>query len=284
MGRLAFAAATSQFGDWQIDVISDGYIEMPVSRALPEASEDELNKYLGSEAVAAGSYRVACNLVVLRREEQVILIDAGAGPSFLDSTGIGIEALSALGVEPDQVTHVLFTHAHPDHLWGVKDDFDELLFTDATHWIAEPEWNYWTDPATVSRIAADRQFFAVGAKDRLALIADQSERFTASQEVLPGIVAIATHGHTPGHVSFQLEAGSESLVIVGDALTNVRYSFEQPSLLTSSDQDAPLAVEARLKLLDQLVAQQSELIGFHFPHPGIGRVERLNGAYRFVSG
>ncbi len=281
--KLAFAAASSRFGDWQIDVVSDGFIELPVARALPGASDDELQHFLGEETVASGSYRVACNLVVLRKADQVVLIDAGAGPSFLDSTGVAGEALSSLGIEADQVTHVLFTHAHPDHLWGVKDDFDEVLFTNAAHWISATEWNYWTDPATVSRISADRQFFAVGAKDRLALVAEQSDRFQPEQEVLPGIVAIDTSGHTPGHVAFQVNDGDNSLVIVGDALTNVRFSFEQPNRITGSDQDGQMAAESRLKLLDRLVAQKSELIGFHFPHPGTGTVERNNGAYRFVS-
>jgi len=281
--RLTFAAASSQFGAWQIDVICDGYIELPVAGALPGVSDEELQQIFAKDAVETGTYRVDCNLVVLRREDQVVLIDAGAGPGFLDSTGVGVEALSALGIEPDQVTQVLFTHAHPDHLWGVKDDFDEVLFTSAAHWISETEWNYWTAPATVSQIASDRQFFAVGAKDRLALIAEQTERFKPEQEVLPGVTALATHGHTPGHVSFQLDTGDDSLVIVGDALTNVRFSFEHPSIVTGSDQDGQMGVAARLSLLDRLVAQQSQLIGFHFPHPGTGRVERYNGAYRFVS-
>jgi len=241
MHRMTFAAASSQFGGWQIDVISDGYIDLPASRALPNASDEELQELFGKGAIDAGSYRADCNLVVLRKEDQVVLIDAGAGPAFLESTGVGLEALTSLGIEPDQVTHVLFTHAHPDHLWGVKDDFDELLFINAAHWISDSEWNYWTDPATVSRISADRQFFAVGAKDRLALIAEQTDRFKPEQEVLSGVVAIASYGHTPGHVSFQLNEGDESLVIIGDALTNVRYSFEHPAMLTGADQDGQMA-------------------------------------------
>lgn len=280
--KLAFAAASSQFGSWQIDVISDGFIELPVARALPDASVEQRQEYLGS--AIGETYRVDCNMVVLRRGDEVVLIDAGAGPAFLESTGTAIEALSALGIEPDQVTHVLFTHAHPDHLWGVKDDFDEVLFSNAAYWISASEWDYWTDPATVSRISEDRQFFAVGAKSRLALIAGQTGQFKPEQEVLPGITALATYGHTPGHVAFQLHSGSESLVIVGDALTNVRYSFEAPTLITGSDQDGTMAAESRLKLLDRLVAQKADVIGFHFPYPGTGRVERHAGAYRFVSG
>ena len=73
-------------------------------------------------------------------------------------------------------------------------------------------------------------------------------------------------------------------MIVGDALTNVRYSFEAPTLTTGSDQDGTMAAESRSKLLDRLVAQKADVIGFHFPYPGTGRVERHAGAYRFVSG
>lgn len=283
MHKLTFAVARSQFGGWQIDVVSDGYIELPASRALPNASDDELQEYFGKGNIEAGSYRADCNLVVLRKDDQVVLIDAGAGPAFLESTGVGVEALASLDIEPDQVTHVLFTHGHPDHLWGVKDDFDELLFTNAEHWISDTEWNYWTDPSTVSRISADRQFFAVGAKDRLALIAEQTDRFKPEQEVIPDIIALASHGHTPGHVSFQLNAGNDSLVVIGDALTNSRFSFEHPSMMTGADQDSQIAAESRRVLLDRLVAQKSAVIGFHFPYPGTGTVERHDSAYRFVA-
>jgi len=97
------------------------------------------------------------------------------------------------------------------------------------------------------------------------------------------VIAIATHGHTPGHVSFQLHAGDDSLLIVGDALTNSRFSLEYPSMLTGSDQDGQVAADTRLTLLDRLVAQKSAVIGFHFPYPGTGTVERHSGAYRFVA-
>jgi glyoxylase-like metal-dependent hydrolase (beta-lactamase superfamily II) len=98
-------------------------------------------------------------------------------------------------------------------------------------------------------------------------------------EVLPGIRAM----DTPGHVSFELRAGSESVVVIGDALTNSLFSFEKPNWRIGADQDAEMAVVARNRLLDQLTNDKMQMIGYHIPYPGIGRVERAGNAYRFVA-
>ncbi|MEE9374999.1 MAG: MBL fold metallo-hydrolase, partial [Rhizobiaceae bacterium] len=88
---------------------------------------------------------------------------------------------------------------------------------------------------------------------------------------------------TPGHSAFEVQDGSESLMIVGDSIANHHVAFEYPKWHAGFDQDHETAVKTRLSLLDQLAAEKKMIIGYHLPHPGIGRVEKKDSAYRFVA-
>src|SRR5690606_3702710 len=88
--------------------------------------------------------------------------------NFTSSTGRLAEGLTEAGIDPAEVTDVVFTHAHPDHLWGLTDDFDELVFPEADYHIGQVEWDFWSSPDLVDRVAEDRQSFVVGAQARFA--------------------------------------------------------------------------------------------------------------------
>ena len=93
-----------------------------------------------------------CNVTLYRDGTNTVLFDVGSGPDFMPSAGKITEAMDAIGLAPEEVTHVIFTHAHPDHIWGLLDEFDEPLFYEAAYHIGRQEWEYWTDPATVDTI------------------------------------------------------------------------------------------------------------------------------------
>ena len=89
-------------------------------------------------------------------------------------------------------------------------------------------------------------------------------------------------GHTPGHAAFALHQGSDSLMIVGDALTHL-ISFENPAFRNMSDMDTDTAVASRLALLDRMHADKMQLIGYHLPAPGFGRVEKSGTSFRYIA-
>jgi glyoxylase-like metal-dependent hydrolase (beta-lactamase superfamily II) len=122
----------------------------------------------------------------------------------------------------------------------------------------------------------------VGAQNRLSVLEDQINLFNYSDEVIPGIEAVNTSGHTPGHTSFSIQRGNESVMIIGDALTHPIISFEKAGWPSGSDQDREQGLKTRLALLDRLATDKTMLLGYHLPYPGLGRVERSNNTYRFV--
>ncbi|WP_068109886.1 MBL fold metallo-hydrolase [Tropicimonas marinistellae] len=278
-----WAHAKIELSGTSVEVLSDGHLTLPGDFIFGPMPEAELTPVLQPFGLTPDQpLTPECNLTLLRKDDMVVLFDAGSGASFQDSAGKIMDALSAADLAPEDVTHVVFTHAHPDHLWGVLDDFDEPLFYEAKHLIGKAEWAYWMDPATVDTIGAERAAFAVGAKRRLETMADAMQFFEDGEEILPGVAAHMTPGHTPGHMSFEIRSGSESVMVLGDAIGNHHVAFARPDWPSGSDQDQPLAAATRNKLMERLASEQMRFVGFHLPG-GIGRAERDGSSYRFVA-
>lgn len=275
-------AQTVSTGAAEITVLSDGALNLPLGFVFPDAPKEELDRLLAENGMAADALRPDCNVTLARIGERVVIFDVGAGPNFMPSAGKLADSLTAADIDPAEVTDVVFTHAHPDHIWGLTDDFDELVFPDAAYHIGQAEWDFWASPDALSKVAEERQTFVVGAQNRFAALDGRVRFLKGGDEVLPGVEAVATPGHTPGHLSFMIHGG-EPVLVVGDAITNSVISFAQPDWPTASDHDQAQGAQTRHALLDRLAGDKARAIGFHFPHPGAGLVERKDGAFRYVA-
>ena len=277
------AAHQMRLGETEIMSASDGTLVLPTAFFFGELPQEELAGILAEHGLSSDTLEPPCNVTVMRRGSEITLFDAGAGASFMPSAGALMDSLDALGIAPEEVSHVVFTHAHPDHIWGVLDDFDELVFPEAHYLIGQKEWDYWRDPNTVNTIDEARASFAVGAQRRLEAIEERCTFFADGDEILPGVMALATFGHTPGHMAFELREGNEALLIGGDAIGNHHVAFARPDWASGADQDTDMAAVTRARLLDKLAHEQMPLLGFHLPEGGIGRVERKSSGYQFVT-
>ena len=279
---LTFAQTTLRFGSSEVTSISDGHLVLPGAMFFDGLPKAEIEQILSKNGVSADQLMPPCNLTLLRQADKAVLFDAGAGAGFMPSAGSMLDSLEALGVTPEDITHVVFTHAHPDHLWGVLDDFDDPVFPEAQLMIGQAEWDYWTDPDTVDTIGDARAAFAVGAARRLQAIEEQISFFNGAKEILPGVMAHSTPGHTPGHMSFEIRDGANAVMVGGDAIGNHHVAFARPDWHSGADQDPELGARTRMRLLDRLAVDDVTLLGFHLPNGGLGHVEREGDAYRFV--
>ena len=280
--NAGFAYAQVALGDIKIDVVSDGALTLPGSFIFEPMPKDELLPILERYGQSAEILTPPCNVTLMRQGERTILFDVGSGPDFSPNSGILLDSLEALEVAPESVTDIVFTHAHPDHLWGLLDDFDDPLFPEATYMIGKTEWDYWMNPNTIDEIGEARVSFALGAKRRLELIEDQITFFADGDEIMSGAMARSTFGHTPGHMAFEIRKGSESLMIVGDCIGNDHIAFAKPEWNSGSDQDQETASATRVTLLDQLAHEKMQIIGYHLAGNGIGYVDKMSDGYLFV--
>lgn len=284
IGRPARAQfiARSAAGGGELGILSDGGLTLPVSAAARGVPEDALTALLAQGGHSGPTIQSSLNVPVLKRGSEVILFDCGGGPNFMATAGKLPAAMAAAGIDPASVSHVLLTHAHPDHLWGAVDDFDAPAYANATYHLSQGEWDYWMDPGLFGKLPETQHAFAAGAQRILKLIEPKLKRFRPGEEPVAGIAAIDTAGHTPGHVSFEVRGGGEPFVVTGDAITHPIVSFQRPDWPGGFDRDGEQAAASRRKLLDRLATDRLLLSGYHLPNGGLGRAERSGSAYRFV--
>lgn len=279
--NISFAATELALGEAKLITLSDGNLTLPGDFVLAQMDPAEAEAMRQKYHLDAQTYTPPCNVTLYQDGTRNVLFDVGAGPDFMPSAGKLDAAFEAAGITHDDITHVVFTHGHPDHLWGLLDDFDEPRFANADYLIGQAEFDYWTDPNTVNTIGDSRTTFAVGAARRLEVIAEQIALFEDGAEIIPGVMARLSAGHTPGHMSFVV--GGKAL-IVGDAISNNFVAFERPEFASPSDQDPEMAAATRVGLLDQITADGLSLVGFHLPGGGIGSVTREGDSYTYLEG
>jgi len=284
MPRRVFAAPVSiPLGNGELTIFSDGHLSLsPAILFDGEKQTEEAKKLFDAAGVPFGTLQPPINITLWRTADRLVLFDVGSGSQFMDTAGLLPLQLEEAGIDPADITDVVFTHAHPDHCWGLLDDFDELLCPNATYHMHGSEYDYWMSEDTLNNTPEEMLGMVAGARNRLPLIEEQIARFNWGDEVLPGIEAVDTHGHTPGHTSFTIHQGSESILVLGDALTNVVMSFARPKWPWRSDVQPEEAIQTRVKLLDRLASDQTQIIGYHLPASGVGSVEREGTAYRFL--
>jgi glyoxylase-like metal-dependent hydrolase (beta-lactamase superfamily II) len=280
----AFARDAYRFehGEFDITVLSDGFITLPAEVLLPDATAGERAKILAGLGGDSSGAAVQANVPLIRHGEDLILIDNGAGTGFQQSAGRLARNLERAGVRPEAITKVVFTHAHPDHSGATVTGDGKLLYPNARYYVGRTEWGFWTDRNFESRRAPALHGFARGARRDLLAVEDRITRLRAGDEIVPGMQAVETPGHTPGHLSFELK-GRDNLLITGDACTNDVIFFAHPQWHFGFDTDAELALANRRMLLDRAASEKLNLLGYHWTYPGVGHAERAGEAYRFVA-
>ena len=279
----AFAAApyTIKHGAFELAVVSDGHLVLPTSFLAPDAPAAQRDALLKAAGQTGEQYNSPTNVTLIRSGTNLILVDMGSGDRFMPTAGKLWDNLKTAGIDKAKITKVVFTHGHPDHLWGAIDELDELIMPDATFYVASAEWNFWTGDNATRGLPPERAGFVTGARRNYAAIKGKMKMVKGGDEIVPGLRIADTPGHTQGHVSLEL-VGGDGLIIGGDALTHPLISFQHPEWKPLADHVPDQAVATRRRLLDRLATDRSRLIGFHLPYPGVGTVERKDGAYRFV--
>jgi glyoxylase-like metal-dependent hydrolase (beta-lactamase superfamily II) len=201
------------------------------------------------------------------------LVDAGSGVSLGPKLGKLSANLRGAGVRLETITHILLTHIHPDHSNGLIDGVGHPYFPNAEIVVQETEIKFWID-RDLSQAAHERQRHnMINARKAFAPYASRTTRIE-NGEFLPGIHALMSPGHTPGHNTWTIEGGGDSLIIWGDTIHMAFLQLIDPRITWAYDSDPAMAVESRLRLFGRVHADRTRIAGMHLDFPGFGCVRK----------
>jgi glyoxylase-like metal-dependent hydrolase (beta-lactamase superfamily II) len=276
-----------QFGGSKAFVILDGILPFSGIKPLfaPEATQAQLDEQLQRNFISSDKHALCVNVLVLRSKPGVVLFDAGAGSAFGPSAGRLLRGLAKIGVKPEEVKTVYVTHAHPDHVAGLIDGSDAPLFPSARIITSRTEASFWTsDAPDVSgmRLPPEELSDVVRAtKNRLGHVRSKLELHEPGK-LSEEVELMAAPGHTPGHGSFRVEQGSESMVVIGDSVHVDWLQLAHPEWTMAWDANPRQAAATRRKLLEQLASNRGAMFGCHMPFPGIGHVRALGEGFEWA--
>ena len=227
----------------------------------------DVSAVLTANGLAGDTFDLSIQPLLVRDGSRLVLIDAGGGVAMGAIAGKLPTSLRAAGVEPDQVTDVLISHGHGDHVAGLIDATGGLTFPNAVIRMSAQEW---------TAIRADAQMAAL-----VAVITPKVETFQPGASVTPSITAVPLVGHTPGHSGYEIRSGGQRLLYIADSAHHSVISVQRPQWTVAFD-TAPAAMASRQALLARAADENLRIYAVHFPFPGIGRVQRRDGTFVWV--
>lgn len=274
-----------KLGAIEATVVSDGPIG-PLgepSATFIGAPKEDIGNILADNFLVTDAVVLQQNALAVNTSERLVLFDTGMGSTkmFGQDTGRLLASLNAAGIDRVDVDAVVLTHAHPDHCWGLISDDGKPTFPSAQIYMAEADFEFWTDETKLSQEAIKPMI--EGARRSLGPNRDRIVFVKDGQEFLPGIQVIAAPGHTVGHTIYMITSQGQTLCFSGDVALHHILSVEKPQLAFVFDTDAKQAVSTRLGTLDMLASQRLPFLAYHFPWPGIGHVVRQRDGFRYIA-
>ncbi len=270
-------------GEIDVLVISDGVLPLPAATLATNADPAALKAWLDESLLTPDVYTWPLNAVVVKSSGRTVLIDAGLGDAFPEfRAGLLAQRLKGAGIELASVTDVVLTHLHMDHVGGLlADGLKGGLRPNVPIHVAAAELEFWAAPDfSRNTFGGVSDAIRAAAKQFLDEYRGQLQLFDAEHEVAPGVVALRTGGHTPGHSIVRLASGGEWLTFLGDAV--FPDHFDRPDWHNAFDHDPEEAVRVRIGLLRKLAATREPVMAAHLPFPSLGRVAATGDAFRWV--
>ena len=292
LGSAAFAAAPMvktpapayfriMLGDFEVTALNDGTVDLPVDKLL-HTKPEKIQKTLKDNFLKV-PLETSVNAYLINTGSKLVLIDTGAGALFGPTLGKLQANLKAAGYQPEQVDEIYITHMHGDHVGGLT-PAGAAAFPNAILRADKHDTDYWLSKANMDAAPADRKGFFQGAMMSFEpyIKADHLKTFNGDTELVPGIKATATYGHTPGHTSYLVESKGQKLLLTGDLIHVAAVQFPEPTVTIDFDSDTKAAMAQRLKVFSAASKDGTMLGAAHIQFPGLGHLKATGKSYQWV--
>ncbi len=280
-------AARYRTGEFDIAVVSDGYIHLDAGAVFGLVPRTLWEPVVGSENIdEQHRIQLALNCMLVRRGDDVLLIETGMGAKYMKwqqkrwqgEYGTLLDELAAIGVAPEDVTHVVNTHLHADHCgWNTVSEKGVLrpTFPNARYFIQEGEY------ATAMRPNDRTRGTYLPPNFEPLELAGQLELVDGEREILRGVTFLPTPGHTADHASVVLSSGGETAIYTGD-LVHHAVQMERAAWIAAFDVLPLVSLQTKKEMVEYALQERALLICVHNPFPGVGRLTEVDGRRHFV--
>ncbi len=273
--------ARMMLGDYEVTVLSDGTVDLPVDKIL-HAKPGQVDKALARHFLKA-PLETSVNTYLINTGTKLVLIDTGAGSLFGPTLGRLAANLKASGYQPEQVDEIYITHMHGDHLGGLA-PAGTAQFPNAIVRADRHDADFWLSQAVMDKAPEAAKGSFKGAMASVGPYASNQrfKPFDGDTELVPGIKSAASYGHTPGHSNYVVESRGQKLVLVGDLIHVGAVQFDAPGVTIQFDSDTKAAAAQRQKAFDA-AAKEGALVGAtHLQFPGLGHLRKAGKSYQWI--
>ena len=269
--------AVGKFEAWSI---SDGYGTFKncvTKKMFPKADTAAMTKALVDQGERPDDVTLYINILLLRKDKEVILVDAGFGPVERDTWGWLTQAMASpeVNIKPEEVTHALLSHSHIDHIGGFTSK-GRILFPNAALHVLQTEVEFWRGKEpdfSKSHRTDDIKGMIKSVRNSFDILQPSLVLHQDGDQILDGAITIlAAPGHTDGHAIYRIKSEGQSLLHLSDLAHNHILMLEDPNWFIDFDHNPEAAVASRKKVFAEIAATKERAFGFHLPWPGLGIV------------
>jgi len=275
-------------GDFEVTVVTDGMNTNPLSDAyVANAPKPDVNAALEADFLAKDKVTHAYTPIVINTGSKLVAIDTGLGLGMFEQSKGAVgqyhSNLQAAGIDRNVVDVVIISHFHGDHINGLVGPENKPAFPNAEIMVPEAEAAFWADEGNAARLPEPMRPQMGNVKRVMGIVGGRVTKYQAGKELVPGITAIASHGHTPGHTSHIVASGNSKGLVQGDVTAGAAALFvRNPDWQPLFDTDKPQAVQTRRKLYDMASSDKMMVQGYHFAFPSMVYVEKSGNGFRLV--
>ncbi len=276
-------------GSIEITVVTDGVNRLPVTdEFVTNVKKEEVKAALAAAHMNPDVFVGPYNPIVINTGSKLAVVDTGTGEAVYNSSkGVGgqfLTNLKASGIDRNAIDTVIISHFHGDHVNGLLMADGSLTYPNAEVLVPSAEHKYWMDDGEMSRASSPRiqGVFKNARRVFSGEVLKRLKTYDAGKEVIPGVTAVSTPGHTPGHTSHIVSSGTAKVYVQAD-VTHAPFLFvRNPGWHAFYDHEPVQAEATRRKVYDMLAAEKMQVQGFHYPFPALAHVEKTATGYQEI--
>jgi glyoxylase-like metal-dependent hydrolase (beta-lactamase superfamily II) len=269
-------------GDFEVTAISDGTADLDMRELLTNTTPDKVDKAL-ARSFLKSPVETSVNAFLINTGTKLVLVDTGAAGLFGPTLGKLLVNLKAAGYTPEQVDEIYITHMHPDHVGGLLAE-GKIAFPNAVVRADKHDADYWLSQASLDKAPEASKGFFKGAMASLNpyVQAGKFSPFDGDTELVPGVRAHASRGHTAGHTTYIVESKGAKLELWGDLMHVAAVQFADPAVTIKFDSDSKAAAAQRKSAYADAAKNGYLVAAAHLPFPGVGHLRAEGKGYVFI--